>query len=77
MDTSDLTKQSHRVLDTMIMSGGVIRESRLPINELLRFRLTNKNLIRAIDEMETGEMVYAITPEGVEEYERNAHRMGN
>lgn len=77
IDSSYLAKQSHRILDSMIRSGGVIRESKLPMDALVMFKLTNQAWIRPIDEMETGEMVYAITEAGRKEYEKQAPRMSH
>jgi len=48
-----------------------IRESRLPNEDhLVMFRLTNRKFLKAMDSLETGEGIFAITEDGLKEASR-------
>lgn len=61
--------QSGNFLNRMVNAGGTMFESALPVNDLVLFRLTDKQFIKPIFNADEG-CVYAITEKGLEEAER-------
>lgn len=74
----DLIKQTGDVLSRIARSGGIVAESSLPPDDLIMFRLTNKEFIKTIGVYRgTGESVFQITDKGLAELEEHYRRTGN
>jgi len=61
--------QSGNFLNKMVDAGGMVFESALPMDDLVMFRLTDKEFIKPGFDADEG-MVYCITKKGMEEAER-------